>query len=294
VDGDTVTTTGKVEGDTDRGDPTAQRVALITGCGRRRGIGVGIARALAGAGYAVAMSDLRTKEAEDGADGLVAIAGEIRAGGASVQTVFADLTVPEEIDEAVRSVVTTYGRLDVLVNNAAAVHGTDRGDPALVELADLDALLAVNVRAAFLLIQAAIPIMRSQGFGRIVNMSSQAGRIGTPGRAVYSMTKSALLGLTRALAVDLGRDGITVNAVCPGAIATDRLTDTMSAQAADGRPAGGDDDEVDRVQAWADTVPMGRLGLPKDIGAAVVFLASPAAEYVTGHALAVDGGRFAL
>ena len=276
------------------GSPMAGRVALITGCGRRRGIGIGIARALAGAGCAVAISDIRSKEAEHGADGLAALSDELRAGGASVLTVFADLTEPADIDEAVRSVVSTFGRLDVLVNNAAAVHGTDRGDPALVELADLDALLTINVRAAFLLIQAAIPTMRSQGYGRIVNMSSQAGRIGTPGRAVYSMTKSALLGLTRALAVDLGRDGITVNAVCPGAIATDRLTDTMSTQTADGRPAGGADDEEGRVSAWADTIPMGRLGLPKDIGAAVVFLASPDAEYVTGHALAVDGGRFAL
>ena len=272
----------------------AGRVALVTGCGRRRGIGVGIARALAGAGCAVAMSDLRSKEAEHGADGLVALADELRADGASVLTVFSDLTEPGAIDEAVRSVVSGFGRLDVLVNNAAAVHGTDRGDPAQVELADLDALLAINVRAAFLLIQAAIPIMRNQGYGRIVNISSQAGRIGTPGRAVYSMTKSALLGLTRALAVDLGKDGITVNAICPGAIATDRLTDTMSTQAADGRPAAGADDDEGRVRAWADTVPMGRLGLPSDIGAAVVFLASPDAEYVTGHALAVDGGRFAM
>jgi NAD(P)-dependent dehydrogenase (short-subunit alcohol dehydrogenase family) len=276
------------------GGAMAGRVALITGCGRRRGIGVGIARALASAGCAVAMSDLRSKEAEHGADGLVALADELRADGASALTVFCDLTEPGDIDEAVRSVVSGFGRLDVLVNNAAAVHGTDRGDPARVELADLDALLTINVRAAFLLIQAAIPIMRNQRYGRIVNMSSQAGRIGTPGRAVYSMTKSALLGLTRALAVDLGRDGITVNAICPGAIATDRLTDTMSTQAADGRPAAGADDDEGRVRAWADTVPMGRLGLPSDIGAAVVFLASPDAEYVTGHALAVDGGRFAL
>ncbi len=270
------------------------RVALITGCGRRRGIGVGVARALAAAGCTVAISDLRPAVGGDQADGLAAIGEELRSEGASVLTVFADLTVPTDIDEAVRSVKATYGRLDVLVNNAAAVHGTDRGDPALVELADLDAQLAVNVRAAFLLIRAAIPIMRSQGYGRIINMSSQAGRIGTAGRAVYSMTKSALLGLTRALAVDLGPDGITVNAICPGAIATDRLTDTMSSQSADGRPAEVSGDDEGRVKTWEDTIPMGRLGYPKDIGAAVRFLASPDAEYVTGHALAVDGGRFAL
>jgi 3-oxoacyl-[acyl-carrier protein] reductase len=270
------------------------RVALITGCGRRRGIGIGIARALGAAGCAVAISDLRPAESGHEADGLAAIGEELRSQGASVLTVYADLSVSTDIDEAVRSVMATYGRLDVLVNNAAAVHGTDRGDPALVEVADLDAQLAVNVRAAFLLIRAAIPIMRSQGYGRIINMSSQAGRIGTAGRAVYSMTKSGLLGLTRALAVDLGPDGITVNAICPGAIATDRLTETMSSQSADGRPAEVSDDEVGRMKTWEDTIPMGRLGYPKDIGAAVAFLASPDAEYVTGHALAVDGGRFAL
>jgi 3-oxoacyl-[acyl-carrier protein] reductase len=274
--------------------PLSGRVALVTGCGRRRGIGLGIARALAGAGCAVAISDIRTEGAEPADGGLMAIADELRAGHTSVHPVFADLTAPGEIEEAVRSVTTTFGRLDVLVNNAAAVHSTDRGDPALVELADLDALLAINVRAAFLLIKAAIPVMRRQRYGRIINISSQAARIGTTGRAVYSMTKAALLGLTRSLAADLGRDGITVNAVCPGAIATDRLLDTMSHETGDGLPVDLTDHDDSTVRTWESTIPIGRLGRPEDIGAAVVFLASDDAEYVTGHALAVDGGRYAL
>lgn len=271
--------------------PLSGRVALITGCGRRRGIGAGIAGALARRGCGVVVSDLPT-------DGLEQVAAMVRDRfpDVTVATAPADLRQPAEITGAVSRVLDRFGRVDILVNNAAAPHGTDRGDPAGVTLTDLDDQLSVNVRAAFLLVQAVLPSMRALGRGRIVNVSSQAAKIGLPGRAVYSMTKAALLGLTRALAVDLGSDGITVNALCPGVVATDRLTDTASREDPSGRPlapgaptaptaAGGTD-------AWARTVPVRRVGDPADIAEAVAYLVSDEASYVTGHALTVDGGRF--
>jgi 3-oxoacyl-[acyl-carrier protein] reductase len=268
------------------------RVALITGAGRRRGIGAGAAGALAAAGCTVIISDVKADGPED--DGLEIVAKHLTSEGGSVYPMFADLTSPSEISTLVSQVVEEHGRVDVLVNNAAARHGTDRGDPAGVALEDLDMQLTVNVRAAFLLIQAVIPAMRAQEHGRIINISSQAARIGTTGRAVYSTTKAALLGMSRSLAVDLGPDGITVNAVCPGAIATDRLVDTVSNETPDGAPEASEVDLDGRMEKWAATIPAGRLGRARDIGDAVLFLSSDEAAYVNGHAFAVDGGRFAI
>jgi NAD(P)-dependent dehydrogenase (short-subunit alcohol dehydrogenase family) len=271
----------------------AGQVALVTGCGRRRGIGAGVAGALLGQGCAVAVTDVLTGRDPAG-EGLDRVIEQLRAEvpGGVVEAFGADLTDPAQITALVASVSERFGPIDILVNNAAATHGTDRGDPVGVTLSDLDAQLAVNVRAAFLLMQAVVPGMRAKHHGRIVNMSSQAAHIGIAGRAVYTMTKAALLGLTRALSADLGPDGITVNSICPGIIATDRLTDTMAKEG----PGGGNDAAIadDAMGAWAQAVPVGRVGMPADIGNAVAFLASERASYISGHALTVDGGRFAI
>jgi NAD(P)-dependent dehydrogenase (short-subunit alcohol dehydrogenase family) len=221
-------------------------------------------------------------------DELEELVRELKELGGAPSAAYADLRDEAEIRSLIASVIDRHGRLDVLVNNAAAPHATDKGDPEQVRTGDFDAQYSVNLRGTFMLVREAIPIMRRQRFGRIVNISSQAGRIGIADRAAYSASKAGLLGLTRSLAVNLGPDGITVNAICPGAIATDRLAETLSRETG----AGGDSSEVHGH--WIKSIPIRRLGTPADIGNAAVFLASDLAAYITGQELAVDGGRFAF
>jgi 3-oxoacyl-[acyl-carrier protein] reductase len=261
------------------------RTVLVTGCGRPAGVGAGIAAVFAAAGADVAMSDISWQ-----AD----VAATMSGGVGGIATFDADLSDEVQIDALVEKVAARFGRIDVLVNNAAGRHRTDKGDPAAVQTVDLDVQLDVNLRAAFLLARACIPIMRRQQRGRIVNISSQAARVAMSNRAVYSATKAALLGMTRALARDVAADGITVNAVCPGPIETDRMRATVAAElVASGRDAASiTPDDVDAGLArWGRSIPVGRLGRPQDIGAAALFFASDLAAFVTGQVLGVDGGH---
>jgi len=150
----------------------AGKAVLITGCGNKGGIGAGIAAVFAEAGADVAITDVPSSPA------LEEVLGDLQGGGGRARPFSADLREESEIEELINSVVGEFGRLDVLVNNAAAPHGTDKGDPASVLAQDLDAQLDVNVRGTFLLIRQCLPVMRSQRWGRIVNISSQAGRVG--------------------------------------------------------------------------------------------------------------------
>ncbi len=263
------------------------KAVLVTGCGNKGGIGAGIAAVFADAGADIVVTDVPSSP------GLEAVAGESQGSSGRMIPVYADLTEESDIRKLVETVVKEFGRLDILINNAAAPHGTDKGDPASVSTKDLDGQLDVNVRGTFLIIRQCIPIMRNQRWGRIVNISSQAGRVGMKDRAVYSASKAAILGMTRSIAMDVAANGITVNAICPGPIETDRLRFTVANER---KSVLGENAEELRsgLDRWASSIPVGRLGQPRDVGVAALFFASEAADFITAQTLGVDGGHFGV
>jgi NAD(P)-dependent dehydrogenase (short-subunit alcohol dehydrogenase family) len=241
------------------------QVALVTGAAR--GLGAAIALALAAAGADVALG-LRDRDADGG------VAAEIEALGRRALPLQMDMARAAQIGPAVDAAVATFGRLDILVNNA----GIAPGNPAEEFLEeDLDATLAINLKGTFLASQAAGRVMIRQGSGRIINMGSQAGAVALPGESVYCMTKAAIAHLTRCLAVEWGRHGITVNAVAPTFIRTPGTEAALS----DPRFRM---DVIERVAA------LHRIGEPIEVAGVVVFLASPAASLITGETVLVDGG----
>jgi NAD(P)-dependent dehydrogenase (short-subunit alcohol dehydrogenase family) len=237
------------------------RRALVAGAGR--GIGRATALALAAAGADLVLVSRTASELDE-------VAGAIRSGGGRAQPLVLDVTR----SDAVRDAFAGLGRLDILVNNA----GINRSQPFLdVDEPTLDLLLGLNVRAAFIVAQAAARLMVDQGGGVIINMSSQMGHVGSDlNRTVYVMTKHAIEGLTKAMAVELAPKGIRVVSIAPTFVTTP-LTKPFF------------EDPVFRK--WVlDRIPLGRLGTVDEVASAVVFLASPAASLVTGSSLLVDGG----
>jgi NAD(P)-dependent dehydrogenase (short-subunit alcohol dehydrogenase family) len=237
------------------------KTALVTGAGR--GIGHAVARALATAGAELVLVSRTKRELDEVALEIVSRGGQARV-------------VPFDVTDsaAIRDAFGGLERLDILVNNA----GLNRPQPFLeVDEATLDQLLTLNVRAAFLVAQAAARVMVTQGGGVIVNMSSQMGHVGSElNRTVYVMTKHAVEGLTKAMAVELAPKGVRVVSIAPTFVQTP-LTKPFF-----------DDPET---RKWIlDRIPLGRAGTVEDVAQAVVFLASPAASLVTGSSLLVDGG----
>ena len=269
---------------------TTQRVALITGCGKENGIGAAVARRLAAAGIVVVASDARIAGVENdnavkrdspwrGLDSLVA---GIAAAGGMASTLVGDVTTEEGAAPLVGETVARHGRIDILVNNAGAPHGQDRGEIETIPVDAWHKVMAVNALGPFRMARAAVPHMKAQGWGRIVSMASVAGIYALPQRAVYSASKAAVIGMTRSLAYDLVRLGITVNAVCPGSIRTDRAISTTLR-------AGWNDVEAG-LKERAQALPMGRHGLPDEIAATVAHLVSEDAGFITGQAIVIDGG----
>lgn len=235
--------------------------ALVTGAAR--GIGAGIALALADKGADVAITYERS------ADRAAALVKAIEAKGRRALAIQADSADPEAVKRSVAEAVAGLGGLDILVNNAGIARYSGVED---LNLEDIDALLDVNVRSAVIASGAAMPHLPSGG--RIITIGScLAERVFAPGSTLYSMTKSALLAFNRGLARDLGARDITVNLVQPGPIDTDM------------NPANGEHSDGLRAQTA-----LGRYGTVEDIGAAVAFLASPSARFITGSVLTVDGG----
>jgi len=206
-------------------------------------------------------------------------AAQIGADGGEAFFLQADVSDRDQVLRAVGETVQRLGRVDILVNNA----GIHRGAPFDQETrADWLSLFEVNVLGTVFPSQAVVPHMIEQGGGRIVHISSKAAVVGEPGHVAYSASKGAVLSLTRAMAVDLAPHSITVNAVCPGPVVTDMLLASLP-DAARLRP-------WRRRQALAQKAPLGRLGQPEDVAAAVLYLASDEAGWCTGQAISVDGG----
>ncbi|OBY49283.1 3-oxoacyl-ACP reductase FabG [Pseudomonas nitroreducens] len=240
----------------------SKQVAIVTG--GAQGIGLGLTRALLNAGYAVAMFDLNS----EAMDKLVAEAG---AQAQNLMGVKVDVTSAEQVSAAVAQVAARWKAPDLLVNNAGLTR-----DKRLVNMseADWDLVLDVNLKSQFLCAKAVVPGMIEQGFGRIVNISSRAW-LGGFGQANYSAAKGGVISLTRTLAIELAKHGITANAIAPGAIDTPILAPLSDEQRA-------------KIMA---TIPVGRIGKPEDIAHAVLMFADPKASYITGQTLYVCGGR---
>ena len=241
------------------------KVALVTGAARGIGRAISLAFVNAGADVALGLRDVAT-----GGD-LVA---EIEGMGGRAIALQMDVTRLDQIFDAVDGVVARLGRLDVLVNNA----GLGPENPAEdVREEDFDLTIAVNVKGTFFASQAAGRVMIRQGYGRIVNLSSQAGFVALPTESVYCMTKAAISHLTKCLAVEWGAHGITVNAVAPTFIATPGTEPAL-------------EDPDFRADVLERIAGLHRVGVPMDVAGAVVFLASPAASLITGETILIDGG----
>lgn len=243
------------------------KVALVTG--GASGIGRAAALALAQEGCRVVVADRDPGGAEE------TVAMLRNAGGHGV-VARVDVAHEAEVEQAVARTVASLGGLDVAFNNAGIEGPYGRTTAELTE-AEWDRVLAVNLKGVWLCMKHQLPRMRERGGGAIVNCSSVAGLAGFAGAAAYVASKHGIVGLTRAAALEYARLGVRVNAVCPGVIDT-----PMIERAAGGEPA--------RTARFADTEPVGRLGRAEEVAAAVVWLCSAAASFVTGAAVAVDGG----
>ncbi len=241
------------------------RRALVTG--GAKGLGRVMATALAEAGADVGITSRSLAEGE-------AAAASIRSStGRRVLPFRADVTQSADIDNLVRQAEAELGGVDILVNNAGI---NVRGAAVELAEADFDAVVAVNLKAPFIVARAFAPRMLERRWGRIINLGSILSVIAIPGRAPYASAKAGLLNLTKVLALEWATGGITVNAICPGPFATDMNKPLL--------------DDPEKYKAFVSKIPMGRWGELHEIAGAVVFLASDAASYVTGSGLFVDGG----
>jgi 3-oxoacyl-[acyl-carrier protein] reductase len=239
------------------------KVAIVTGASR--GIGRGVAAMLASAGAHVVAA-----ARGENAGGTVA---EIHAAGRKAEAVPLELTDTASIDAMLSGVLDRHGRIDILVNNAGIAR-----DQLMLRMKrdDWDQVIATNLTAAFVLVQAVLKPMIKQRSGRIISISSVVGQTGNAGQTNYAASKAGLIGFSKALARELASRNITVNVIAPGLIETD-MTKAITERA-----------QVD----WAAQIPLGRLGTTADVAAAVCFLASDEASYITGQVLAVNGGMY--
>lgn len=241
------------------------RVVIITGA--ERGFGRATAACFLARGAQVAVN-VRTEEraeraAKELGNGAFAVGGDVR--------------VPANVKAIVQQVVERFGRIDVLVNNAAIVSGSRFEEISEDEWRDT---LDTNLTAAFLFMQAIVPVMKSQVYGRVINVSSLAGRsVSTLGGAHYTASKAGLLGLTRAAAKELGRYGMTVNAVCPGLFDTELTRANATSE---------------RLRTLMQNFPVPRLGTPEELGELICFLASDAAAYINGASIDINGGALMI
>ena len=245
-----------------------KKTAIITGGGQ--GIGRAISLALAEAGYNVSIFDIVTDTAQG-------VKKEAEALGVGALALRVDLTKVGEVQAAVQETLTKFGQIDVLVNNA----GWDKLESFLEsEESTWDKIITLNFKAVLYMCKTVLPHMVPRASGRVINIASDAGRVGSTGEAVYAGTKGAIIAFSKSLAREMARNKITVNVICPG------LTETPLLQ--------GIRDQSEKANKVIDAVtraiPLGRVGKPEDIANAVAFLASEKAEFITGQTLSVSGG----
>lgn len=273
------------------------KVALVTGAGGMRGVGRATVMKLAGLGADVALTDVHREtedlppaEVRNSWRGIDAVREEVEAGGRSAFPVYCDLGDASQIERMVDQVMDHYGRIDILVNNARAIIGRDKVPVTELEQEVWEHFLRINTTAPYLLTKEVGRRMIEAGNGgRIINIASNASKQASATGAAYSASKFAVLGLTQASALDLAPYGITVNAVCPGPINTDRMSYWERDQAAD-RGISQEEFRSQIVQAGAQASPLGRIAEPQDVANVVAFLASDEASFVTGQAYNVNGG----
>ena len=242
----------------------SRRTALITGASR--GIGKACALSIAAAGYRVVLAARSQSKLEE-------VAEEVRSPGGEAFVVEMDLANSASIAEAFKKTAQEFGRIDILVNNAGI---TKDGLALRMKQADWESVLTTNLSGSFYAIQQVLPGMMRERWGRIVNISSVVGESGNPGQVNYAASKAGLLGLTKALAKEVGSRNVTVNAVAPGFIETD-MTHVLPPEL---------------QQKMIVETPLKRMGIPQDVASAVKFLISDDAAFITGHVLDVNGGIY--
>lgn len=242
------------------------KIALVTGASR--GIGRAIAVGMAKRGFDIAINDIERQK-----DAMQDVAKEIEASGRRALTVYADVSNKTDVATMVQKTVDNFGRIDAVVNNAGILIASDVEH---LKEEHWDSVLDVNAKGTFLVVQAVLPFMKKQNYGRIVNIASIGGKHGAPEQAHYSASKAAVMGFTRVLAQEVGTYGITANCICPGIILTDMGRVNL--------------DDIAVREAWQEKTAMRRIGDPEDVVGPVAFLASDDAAFVTGQSLNVDGG----